>query len=490
MSPRLRSTSALLVASLVPFGTYLASLRPDVGFWDTGDLQTVPYILGIPYPTGFPGFVLFGWLWTHLLPIGNVAWRMNMLAAVATSAAAAALASALLVLGADAVSAAGAAIVFGLARGVWDHATYIDVHAVSFALTAFALVAALRWRRDGRRRDFAAAMLLAAAAAAFDNVTVLTLPGLALTLLGRPPAPALAARFVLLGLALVVGTYAYLPLRSAVVTAQRLDPTLALGIPPGRPFWDDHHPSTPAGFAALVFGAEFHPQTTASTLFTPAVFAKVGRAFGPAVLAELGDAVLLLALAGGLLWWRRHPTDLGGAALLALLPLLFAHAYPAESDATRYHAAAYFVLVVCAGYGVAALVAQLRPPLSTALGIAGLVGLAVVIAGDVSAGAPFFGQRDDRGPREFTDRVLAEHPANAVIVAPWLYATPLAYRSYVERDFGDRIVVTADLAAFRGRYREWLGSRPVVLIGDELPELPGIEPVLVDSRSPKQWRLR
>ena len=65
--------AAILAAFVAPLGLYLASLRGSVSFWDTADLQTVPYILGIPYPTGFPGYVLAGWLWSHLFVLGPVA---------------------------------------------------------------------------------------------------------------------------------------------------------------------------------------------------------------------------------------------------------------------------------------------------------------------------------------------------------------------------------------------------------------------------------
>ena len=40
----------------------LATVRTSVGFWDTGDLQTVAWIGGIPYPTGYPLYVVAGWL--------------------------------------------------------------------------------------------------------------------------------------------------------------------------------------------------------------------------------------------------------------------------------------------------------------------------------------------------------------------------------------------------------------------------------------------
>jgi hypothetical protein len=50
----------------------------DIGFWDTGEMQTVPFMLGLAHPTGYPAEILFGWLFTHLVPIGDPAIRMNL----------------------------------------------------------------------------------------------------------------------------------------------------------------------------------------------------------------------------------------------------------------------------------------------------------------------------------------------------------------------------------------------------------------------------
>ena len=132
---------------------YLASLRGDVSFWDTADLQTVPYILGIPYPTGFPGYVLLGWLWSHAFAVGNVAWRLNVLAAIASAGTAAALAALLLTLGTATAIAFGAAAAYGLAAAPWSHATYVDVHPIGFCAVAWAVVFAVRWARGGNWSD-------------------------------------------------------------------------------------------------------------------------------------------------------------------------------------------------------------------------------------------------------------------------------------------------------------------------------------------------
>ncbi len=57
---------------------YVRTCAPSLLFGDSGEFQFVPYILGIAHPTGYPLYVLLGWLWGHLLPLGNVAYRMNL----------------------------------------------------------------------------------------------------------------------------------------------------------------------------------------------------------------------------------------------------------------------------------------------------------------------------------------------------------------------------------------------------------------------------
>ena len=53
---------------------------PDVGYWDTGEFQTVLPILGTAHPTGYPTYVLLGFVANILLaPLGEPAFRMNVL---------------------------------------------------------------------------------------------------------------------------------------------------------------------------------------------------------------------------------------------------------------------------------------------------------------------------------------------------------------------------------------------------------------------------
>ncbi len=64
---------------------YLHTLTPTIGFHDSGDMVTAAYVLGIPHPTGYPFYCLLGKLWMTILPVGNIAYRMNLSSALCAS---------------------------------------------------------------------------------------------------------------------------------------------------------------------------------------------------------------------------------------------------------------------------------------------------------------------------------------------------------------------------------------------------------------------
>ena len=70
-----------LTAGLV-FGViwiiYLLTLAPELTLEDSGELCTASYYAGIPHPPGYPFWALYSWFWTWILPIGNVAWRVEV----------------------------------------------------------------------------------------------------------------------------------------------------------------------------------------------------------------------------------------------------------------------------------------------------------------------------------------------------------------------------------------------------------------------------
>ncbi|MDI6752712.1 MAG: DUF2723 domain-containing protein, partial [bacterium] len=76
-----------LLLFLFCFGLYLFTLNPTIPFHDSGDMVAASWLLGIPHPTGYPFYCLFGRFFSTMIPIGNIAYRMNMESAMFASLA-------------------------------------------------------------------------------------------------------------------------------------------------------------------------------------------------------------------------------------------------------------------------------------------------------------------------------------------------------------------------------------------------------------------
>jgi Protein of unknown function (DUF2723) len=487
---RYRGSSAVAIAFVVPLIVLLASVRTEVGSWDTADLQTVAWIGGIPYPTGFPGYVIVGWIWTHLLPIGSVAARLNALSAVAIAGAAATITSLALLFEVMPLLAILAGWAFAFAHPVWLRATYADAHPVGFAVAFLAVALAVRWARLGDRRALSWAIVLGALALALDNTTVLILPGgIVVALARRPSLPRIAAAAGI-GVLLLAAAYAYLPLRSAQVTAARRDPTLALGIPPGRPFWDDHHPASAQGFRELVTGSEWHPEGTMGRLFTiDSLRATIDR-FVPELEGDLPEGLLVAAAFGVVAILAEAPL-IGLGLLLAALPgPLFGGSYTAEADPDRY----VFVLYALCALGIAVAAARAQraferdTPHVASVVIAGL--LALTVLRDLSRGGDIFALRSSREAADLARRVAAATRDDAVVVEVWDFATPLGYDAYVQRTFGHRVVLCALPGDYKGFYPGWLRERrQLVIVNAGEPEIPGFRTRLLVGGYPAVYEV-
>ena len=76
-NPEVKSACVVFFLS---FLVYFITLCPTVYTWDSGELITAAYTLGVPHSPGYPLYCLIGKLFT-LIPFGSVAVRMNVLSA-------------------------------------------------------------------------------------------------------------------------------------------------------------------------------------------------------------------------------------------------------------------------------------------------------------------------------------------------------------------------------------------------------------------------
>ena len=471
---------AAWAAWIVPLAIYIASLYGAVSYWDTGEAQTVPWIFGIMHPTGFPVFTILAGFFAHLVPFGAVSWRIALFSALAMSGAAWLIARTVTELDGDAWIATGCAWIFAFGNVAWTRGTRAEVHALAAFFGVLTLYAAIRWYRSGEARVLAGGALAWGLGIACHPIVALLLPALLLLFLVRLRRVALRT-FALAFAALVFGVawYAYLPVRSAMVTNARLDPTRLLGLPPGKAFWDNDHPSTLAGFKKEISGAEFQAGGTFQRMLDPQTYADAGETYQDLLYREFTPIALLFA-AGGLYALARRDWRLAAAILLAIgVPTAFALAYTVETDPQRYHLIPFALICVLAGYAASEIARALPTLRKAALGLLGANIISLLVLN-----ASTFDQRTSPGARAVISSVAQKTPGNAILIAPWLYATPLAYGAYVERSLDRRIVISAWLAEYASSVPEWMRTHPVFVVGQVFGEVPGYRLVKVPAAVP------
>src|SRR3990170_8175253 len=76
-----------VVVFCVSFTVYLLTLAPTIYIEDAAEFAAAVPTLGITHPSGFPLYMLLGKLFTILVPIGEMAFRVNLFSAATVSLA-------------------------------------------------------------------------------------------------------------------------------------------------------------------------------------------------------------------------------------------------------------------------------------------------------------------------------------------------------------------------------------------------------------------
>lgn len=224
--PNDRPVAAAIAIGL--FAIYAAGACRTVYVGDSGELVTAVHVLGIPHPSGYPLYVQLGKLWTLLVPIGSIAFRMSLFSAACAAATCALLYVTVRQDGGSRTAGLFGALVLAFAPSFWQEANIQRVYALNALFVILALNRALAWHRERQSRDLVIAMFLCGLGA--TNHTVMALVGVAIaawaplvetSLFWRPRVVAGCAAGFVAGLL----PYLYLPIRS------RMNPVLNWGEP-------------------------------------------------------------------------------------------------------------------------------------------------------------------------------------------------------------------------------------------------------------------
>jgi hypothetical protein len=466
-SPLGEAALPALVVGIVAFGLARAVLLPGLGFWDTGEFQTVAPLFGTAHPTGYPTYVTLGWVASLVLtPFGEPAFRMNLLAAASLGVAAALVVVLVRGMAGRTSVAVGAGLLLALTPIAWRIGARADPHALHLALLAALLVVLVGWERRRRAGARDADRWLAGAAVLYGlmlgnhTLTVLLAPGIALYVLAVEPRVLRRPRFVFGCAALLVATtalvYLQLPIRAA------MGARLVYG-----------QPDTWEGFWYVVLAEQFRGDLVAP-------FSDLARKLADLVGLAVGQLGVLAAFvpAAWVLVTMRWPHFSLLTTAWLVVTAWFAASYT-NAAIDRYYLGPLVVVVAWLGVagGIVVDAVADRTAVRRAEAVVGLgagVLVAALLLGPALAAGPTTAARvdasTDRRAADWSEWALAAMPQNAVVVSWWSFSTPLWYRTLVlgERPdvlvLDDRDRLDAGLGSVEDVIRSQLPDRPVFLV--------------------------
>lgn len=512
----------LVVAVLLgagAFALYLMTLAPTVLTGDGGEFQFVPYLLGVAHPTGYPLYVVLGWAWSRLLPVGDVAFRLNLFSALAAAAAVGfvypttrcLLRQALPALSplTNRLIAVLAGAILAVTPTLWSQAIIAEVYGLHLLLIVLLCCLLLAWGEqrsvlDGAPGEGRQQRLLLGAAFTFGlgvahhRTTLLVVPAILVYVWLVERRVFRDWRLILKVLLLVLlplVLYLLIPLRAPHTPYLRLpltqDRELAL------------YENTLPGFVEFVMGGPFG----GSVDLTVDLAARLAMAWG-FLWDEVGWLGVLLALAG-IVWLalpgrlapagarRRTLLALTGLAFLALMAFNLVYTI---GDIFVMYIPVYFVVVLWLAIGVGGLARGLAAVLSrsAARAVHWVIPTAIALlffllpVRMVLANYDTVDRSGDTSAREGWEAILAESlPSGAVLVSDDRNdIMPMWYLQYVDGRRADLLglypLITADYATL-GKVLDLALStgRPAYLI----KEMPGVEVKVSVEPEGELWRV-
>lgn len=364
---------AAVIAGGAAFGVYALTLAPDILPGDSGEFQMAAPLLSIVHPTGYPLYLLIAKLFT-LLPVGTVAYRVNLFSAVSEAFAVGVVATAM---GASLkpfhlapwprrLIAVSAALAFAFTATVWLQGTEAEVYALHALFVAVIIGLAMRAREPGQAETVVPWLALATGLSlAHHRATLLLFPALAVLLWGVHVSRRTWTTALVLA-AMPMLLYLYTPLRydaspymRIVLDASHTMTTLA---------------NTPAAMLGHVLGTSFRGALGWDALSLE----RLGDA--PGVIASAfggvsGWLVIALAAIGAVLPWfvRGGGASVRLAAALAVtlaLSVGFNATYHI-GDISDYYMPVLLVVVWLAALGAGEIVRRV-PSTRAAVGMAAI----------------------------------------------------------------------------------------------------------------------
>ena len=408
------------------FLVYAATTARDVLPADSGEFQLIAAGWGIGHPPGYPLYTVVSALWSRLIPLGTLPFRVSLLSA--------ALAATTLLLclkcvqkwagelgmkrGAGNVGGIATVMALGTAATFWAQATIANIRMPTMLFTAWGYLALAHYQaaKDNPRRQRRALISLGLATGlgiGHHPSLAFVAVGWALTLLLLTPRlplqPALWLRPSLMMAAGWAVPQLYLPLRGSMPGTPLAPPGLATW----QGFWDH---VLARGFGGDMFAFATLRDLTLRLPILPSLFR---MQFSP---------LMLLGIAAAWLYITRRDSRIALALVVPWIVMSFVTITYRAPQTIEYLMPAYIPMALGLGLGVAALLTYSRGALHQRHITEGLLAAAVLLllSGRIPARLrDFAGLASDSSIRDTVEPLLVSATEDTTILADWRWATPL-----------------------------------------------------------------
>lgn len=423
---------------------YAVSTPRTVMLEDDGSFISASWFAGVAHPPGYPLYILLGWLVSHLIPFGSVAWRVHSLSGLMGALTCACIAWIIIRRTGNRPAAYLAAAALGVSEHFWSQAIIADVYTTNTAIVFLTLVliqeAAVR--RDTR--------LWVAAAGVYGLGFANHYP---LLILGSP---------VFLAFVVAAGRdfrsrFPYLAPISVLAAATIY----------GWMVWRSHH-SGPINFYGPLESWDRFVAFVDRSIYKD-VDTNINAGFRDKLLYAryvVTEALLQFSVVGGLvaLWgmftsWRSgwrlgflcELLALVGSSFMLIALLGFNYEYGKVAIFRPYPLVAYGIFALWLGYGVHALTQRARAGSGPVLPVMYAIGGLVVAAMGVWNGSSNYRPHDTFAEEQAQAMLdLAEENANLIVKTDG-FVMPIAYLHWVEGRRKDLRVLEAHGLLFNDR---------------------------------------
>lgn len=338
---------ALLTVTLI-LVIYLSTLAPTLFIHDSAELVAGVSSLGIVHSPGYSVYMLVARAFSYI-PVGDVAYRVNLLSAVSTLGAIFCLVLLLRQLRVPKVVASITGCLFGLSFYTWSLSVIAEVYTFQVWLLILMLGGAWQWQKTGRLSYLYAVTFLLGLSAANNPSTILWWGGILLLLRLAYPKYRLTWRtagFAALTFGLGTLFILYLPIRS------QANPLVnQAGYFDANAIFHPINLRNPFALLWYITGGPFHRSIGNYTFLQAVSELKTTLLRVNAAFLGIG---LPLGLWGLIALWRKKPS-IAVAFLLTLLPhLIFFTLYRVPDKETMF-LPVYLVWAIFVGLGLSRL---------------------------------------------------------------------------------------------------------------------------------------